>query len=139
MRFSSLPTETLIMNDSQNFKGVIIEESLEDKEVLRSINIISTKIEEVTPEHKTPWLRKWTLHTVEIPKENIDSATSKLKDSLEKDHSWYIHFWNNHELIVIYKDKIFRFAHEDKTKRGEAVRHGVSFGIPQYQLDFPID
>ena len=38
-----------------NFNGVIIEESLENKDVLQKVKIIKTKVEEVTEEHKTPW------------------------------------------------------------------------------------
>ncbi len=40
------------------YKGVIIEESLEDKDVLNKLKIISTKVERVTKEHQTPWLSK---------------------------------------------------------------------------------
>jgi len=41
-----------------NYKGVIIEESLENKDVLKDIKISSTKVEEVTDEHKTPWIKQ---------------------------------------------------------------------------------
>ena len=37
-----------------NFNGVIIEESLEKKGVLKMVKIIKTKVEQVTEEHKTP-------------------------------------------------------------------------------------
>ena len=49
-----------------NYKGVIIEESLETKDVLERIKILSTKVEQVVDKHKTPWLKQWTMHTVEI-------------------------------------------------------------------------
>ena len=49
-----------------NYKGVIIEKSLEKKDVLGRIKILSTKIEQVVDKHKTPWLKQWTLYTVEI-------------------------------------------------------------------------
>ena len=41
-----------------NYKGVIIEESLSKTDVLKSVAIISTKIEKVTGEHKTPWIKQ---------------------------------------------------------------------------------
>jgi len=52
-----------------NYKGVIIEESLENKDVLRDVVILSTKVEQVTEKHKTPYLKQWTLYTVELPEE----------------------------------------------------------------------
>ena len=56
-----------------NFTGVIIEESLENKDVLQKLKIIKTKVEEVTEEHKTPWVKQWTLHTVEILENQADA------------------------------------------------------------------
>lgn len=40
----------------KNYQGVIIEESLENKEFLKKVKIISTKVVKVTKKHKTPWL-----------------------------------------------------------------------------------
>jgi len=45
-----------------NFVGDITEESLENKDVLKKIAIISTRVEKVTAEHKTSWILEWTLH-----------------------------------------------------------------------------
>ena len=45
----------------KNFNGVIIEESLENKDVLRKVKILKTDIEPVTEGHKTPWVKQWTL------------------------------------------------------------------------------
>ena len=61
-----------------NYKGVIIEESLGSKNVLKDIVILSTKVEQVTEKHKTPWLKQWTLHTVEILEEIADQIAEKL-------------------------------------------------------------
>lgn len=43
-----------------DYEGVIIEESLENKAVLGEVKVINTKIEPVTVEHKTPWVKQWT-------------------------------------------------------------------------------
>jgi len=40
-----------------NFTGVIIEESLENKDILQRIKIIKTEIEKVTERDKTPWIK----------------------------------------------------------------------------------
>lgn len=47
-------------NNQMNYKGVIIEESLENKDILDKISILATKKEIVTEKHKTPWVRQWT-------------------------------------------------------------------------------
>lgn len=123
----------------KNFKGVIIAESLQDKSVLNKLLIIKTDIEIVTKSHQTPWLKQWTLHTVEIPFDTMDETAKEIQNSLEKQHNWYAHFWNNDSLCVIFRDKIYKLPKDDKNTWQEAIEYGISLGIPKQQLEFPTD
>src|SRR3989344_1353143 len=76
----------------KNYKGVIIEESLENTDVLSKVRIVRTKVEKVTKKHKTPWIKEWTLHTVHIPEKKAASIAKKLSKSLDSKHSWYADF-----------------------------------------------
>ena len=87
-------------------KGVIIEESLIDKKVLDEINIVKTKSEKVTPSHRTPWLKKWTSLTVEIDEEKMDDICEKLRNSLDKEHQWYIDLKSNRYEITIFNESV---------------------------------
>ena len=118
-----------------NYKGVIIEESLEDKNVLKEVVILSTKFEPVTEKHKTPWLKQWTLHTVEISENQVDEIAEKISKSLDSEHGWYADFKNDKFHYVIFQDKIFR-VNLDNPKYKEVMEYGISLGIPWYQLDF---
>ena len=118
------------------FTGVIIEESLEDKNVLKEINISDTKIEKVTEEHKTPWIKQWTLHTVEISEDQADTIAKKVSEVLDSEHPWYADFKNDFFHYVIFRNKFFKIDRSKKEQYDEAVRFGLSLGIPDYQLDF---
>lgn len=122
------------------FTGVIIEESLRDTSVLELLNIVATTVEPVTPEHKTPWLRQWTLHSFEISEELATSVAEKISSVLDgndvgKD-SWYADFKNDRTHLVIFRNKIFRVDRANPTEYEDVVRYGESVGIPAYQLDF---
>ena len=54
-----------------NYKGLIVEESLENKLVLNKLKILNTVIEPTTEEDNAPWISKWTMHTVEVSENNI--------------------------------------------------------------------
>lgn len=123
-------------NKNDNFAGVIIEESLERKEVLDKVIIQSTKVEQVTEKHKTPWVKHWTLHTVEIKKEDADDIAKEVSESLDSNHSWYADFKNDKVHYIIFKDKIFKIAREDWEEYDKATKYGLSLGIPIYQVDF---
>lgn len=115
---------------------MVIEESLDDKSILKSLNIIETKVEEVTEEHKTPWIPQWTLHKVEIPESKADDVAEKLSDSLDKEHNWYADFKNDQYHYIIYRGKVFKVDLGSPVLYRDAKQYGISLGIPEYQVDF---
>lgn len=121
-----------------NYKGVIIEESLENKEVLKKVKIISTKVEPVTDEHKTPWIPQWTLHTVELLESEVQQIAEEISKSLDYSHnsSWYADYRNDTHHYIIFRDKVFHIDRRNKEEYDEARKYGMSLGIPGYQLDF---
>jgi hypothetical protein len=120
-----------------NFEGVIIEESLADKSILNDIKIISTEIEPVTKKHKTPWIKQWTLHTVEVPANKADEIAKKISVSLDRDHDWYADYKTDKEHYIIFSSKVFHVTdRSDKHQYDEATKYGISVGIPEYQVDF---
>src|SRR3990167_8227847 len=98
-----------------NYKGDIIEESLVDKEILKKLNIISTRVEKVTDEHQTPWLSQWTLDILEVNENEADNLAGKLSKSLDPEHSWYIDYRNDTYHFVIFKDKVFKLNRNKKS------------------------
>lgn len=116
---------------------------MEDKEVLKKLNIISTRVEKVTDEHQTPWLSQWTLHTVEVNDSEADDLAEKLSKALEQKHDWYIDYRNDKYHFVIFKDKVFKIDRSKKSDYDEMIKYGLSVGTPDYQLpnfaDLPID
>lgn len=126
-----------------NYKGDIIEESLSNKDVLKDVNIISTRVEKVTDEHQTPWLSQWTLDTIEVEEDQASSLAEKLSKALDPEHGWYIDYRNDKFHFVIFKNKVFKIDRSKKSDYDEMVKFGLSVGTPDYQLpnfsDLPID
>lgn len=118
------------------YTGTIIEESLEDKKVLDEINIVKTKIEKVTAKHKTPWVKEWNLHSVEIPDKDAEKIAQKLSKALDFKHAWYADFKNETRHYIIYKNKVFCVDKTSAEEYNTAKEYGLSLGIPEYQVDF---
>jgi len=119
-----------------NYTGVIIEESLEQKDILKELDIVKTKIEIVTKKHDTPWIKQWTLHTVEVPENSAQEIAEKIGRALDSEHAWYADFKNDSHHLVIFKDKVFFINRFSKEQYDEAKKYGMSLGIPEYQVDF---
>lgn len=120
------------------FSGVIIEESLEDKSILSQCRILRTEVVPVSETSKTPWIAQWTMHTVEIEEEMAGAfaeAVSRALDS-EHAHAWYGDFRNDIRHYIIFRNKVFLVDRAQRSQYEPVKEHGMSLGIPDYQLDF---
>lgn len=120
------------------FRGEIIRESLADTEILKRFKIIATRVSLVTAEHNTPWLKEWTLHSIEIPAARADEIAVELSEALDSKHagSWYVDFKSSNRHYVIYPGKVFRIERSDAEQYREASEYGISIGIPAHQVNF---
>lgn len=119
------------------YKGIIIEESLNDASILQDVKILTTKVEKVAEKHQTPWLTQWTLHTVEIPEEKANEFAQKVSRSFDSDHPiWYADFKNDIYHFIVFSNKVFKVDLSNPALYKEAKAYGASLGIPSYQLDF---
>ena len=123
---------------NQNHKGVIIGESLESLSILEKIKIIDTEIEPVTEKHKTPWIKQWTLHTVEILEDQADEIAKELSEILDSEHNWYADFKNANFHYIIFRNKVFKVDRSKKQQYDNVTKYGVSLGTPDHQLDFSL-
>lgn len=120
-----------------NYKGVIIEESLKNPKLPEDVRILSTQIEQVTDRHKTPWLKKWTLLTVEIDESKGEKVAELISRLLENEHtSWYADYKNELFHYVIFPGKVFKISNENKNEYQKVKDYGLALGIPDYQLSF---
>ena len=119
-----------------NYKGIVIEESLQNLEILKRLKILSTKVEQVIEAHKTPWLKQWTLHTVEIDESDAQNIANKISVSLDSKHDWYADFKNDKYHFIIFRNKVFRVNRNNPEGYKEVKKYGISLGIPDYQLIF---
>ena len=118
-----------------DYTGIIIEESLKDSSVLRAVQIVDTKTEQVTKEHNTPWLAHWTLHTVTVPANKAAMVAKWLSESLGRNY-WYVDYRNRTTHYIIFPDKVYK-VDRNKPEQYEAVKaYGISLGIPEHQLTF---
>ena len=119
-----------------NFICCILGESLEDKSILDNIKIVSTKVESTTEKHRTPWVKQWTHHKVEIEPTEADRVAEKISKALDSKHNWYADFKNEKIHYVIFRDKVFKIDRTKIEEYNEATKYGISIGIQDYQVDF---
>lgn len=118
------------------YSGVIIEESLANKQALEGLKIVKQEVEQVTEEHETPWLTQWTCDTVEIPEADIETAVKKLSDAIDTKYigNWYCDFRNDNWHYVVFSGKIFKIDRKKREAYDEMREYALSIGLPEHQL-----
>lgn len=122
------------------YAGVIIEESLRNLDVLRMVKILDQKVERVTEHHKTPWIKQWTLDTVEINENQADEVAEAISEAIDTSHNaWYADYKNQDYHYIIYPGKVFKVNLHNPVMYAQAKAWGITLGIPEYQVDFAPD
>lgn len=118
------------------YKGVIIEESLSNKDALKGLKIVAQEVEKVTEAHETPWLEQWTCDTVEIPEENIDDVVRDLSASIDVKHcgNWYCDFRNEDWHYVVFRERIFKINRKRREDYAEMQKYAKELGLPEHQM-----
>jgi len=120
-----------------SYIGVIIEESLADKEIINDLKIINTRVEKVTAKHQTPHLNQWTLHYIKIPEDQAEEIARRLSKVLDINNGhWYADFKSANHHYIIFKEKVFFVDRFSQTEYDQVKKYGISLGIPDYQVDF---
>lgn len=114
-----------------NYRGIIIEQSLINKNILTNVKVLSKKIiNERTTE-------VWNMLKVEIPEEKIEEFIKRLAKVIKPHEPWYAHFYHEDprktNMIVVFSKEIILIT---KNKPEKAVEYGLRIGIPLAQLDF---
>lgn len=111
------------------WKGVIIEQSLESKDILRLVRIVKTKTATLEREEEKG---EFHFHNVQVGDDNIDRAVAKAKAAIK--NGWYMHFCKDNTMIVIFRGKSFVHQKGDEKTLDAIRKYGVSIGINSAQL-----
>lgn len=94
------------------YKGIIVEESLIDNRILNDFKIIDVQIS--TDENP---LDRWHIYTITATDNDIIKLSENIKPK------WYMHFWKDKNIIAIFQGKTFRFNHDDKQTWEPAIQY----------------
>ena len=114
-----------------SWKGVIIEESLDDKSLFNLVTTIKTEEATLEEEEKKETLH---FHNIILDEDKKDEFIKKAKRSIKQ--GWYIHICLNGRMVVIFKDRSFEFTESEQDKIKQAHEYGLSIGIVKEQMEF---
>lgn len=111
---------------SKEYHGNLLDTSFSDPQYLDKFRVFAKKKSETNP---------WTLHGVIVPEDAIETVIREVQAKLVPNEPYYNHFYRGDELIVVFKDKVFKIT-PDRSTWKDAVAYGQTLGIPDDQLVF---
>lgn len=106
------------------YHGILIDQEFIDPKFPEKFKVFANKQD-----------GNWKIYGVEIEDKDIKEAITNIQENLKNNSPWYAHFYNDKELIVVFKNKIFKVI-SDPTSWKEIIKYGKSLNIPEAQLDF---
>ena len=115
-------------NKSRVWRGVVLEESLQDKSMLGMTRIVHTDVEKLEKEN-----RVMTFHKVEVPDSVKNGYVERAKTNIKE--GFYTHLCKSGRMTVVFKDRVFDFGNNDP-QLIQAREYGKSIGIISEQMPF---
>ncbi len=106
------------------YHGIIIDQEFKDPSFINFFKIFNKKQD-----------GDWLLCGIEVENGKVNRVISKIQENMKLNQPWYAHLYNDEELIVIFKNKIFHLKTHASSWQ-PAVEYGKSLNIPPEQLDF---
>lgn len=119
------------MGNLGEYHGIVMNISQKKSAVLDPLDIIG---------RKKVLSNALVLLKLRVAADAIEPTILKLQANMRRSlppaiRAFYFHFYNENELIVVFKDRIFR-TKPNPALWDEVVEYGKSLGIPEKQLDF---
>ena len=131
------------------WRGVIIEESLEDKSLVNFVRIVETKKSTLENEEEERKRKKslnprlnddeagvLTFHKIELLDSYKDEFLKMASASIRE--KFYLHICKGSAMAVVFKNRIFEFLKKETGKINQAREYGAEHGILREQLDFEV-
>ncbi len=77
----------------------------------------------------------WMLFGIEISDQDIEKTIADIQKNMKSDEPYYAHLYNDEELIVVFKENVFRVKPHIATWR-PIIEYGKTLHIPASQLTF---
>jgi hypothetical protein len=120
---------------SEEWSGTIIEESLEDKSILKDLEVLSSEEsidDDPAQNHGFP---TWTIIKVKVKRIDIEEVVRDLSRIL-KEGKWWCDFNNGVETYIVFRNKIFKGKLSDLKFKLEVNEYAKSLDLPSNQLPF---
>lgn len=112
------------LRNKNMYHGILIDQEFTDSSLPETFKIFAKKQD-----------GSWGIYGIEIEDSQLEETIKKIQENMKSNEAWYAHLYNDNDLIVIFKDKVFNVKPHISTWK-PIVEHGRKLNILEGQLDF---
>ncbi|MET7700538.1 hypothetical protein [Streptomyces sp. NPDC005485] len=117
--------------------GCLIAESLKVGTHLKDLRIEVREIHRFRLDNAGPGQPDtWTVIEFSVAKSLVEEVAEMLSGALDQP-GWYVDLRTAEETFVVFPGRVLRFPRGDGAGRAQAREMGLTFGVPEHQLDWP--
>ena len=106
------------------YHGIIIDQEFTDQSFPNTFKVFAKKQD-----------GSWGIYGIEVEDSKLEESIKKIQENMKGDEPWYAHFYNDRQLIVIFKDMVFR-VEPHISSWTPIIDYGRELNIPEEQFDF---
>jgi hypothetical protein len=118
------------MADDTVWRGVFIEESLDDPSLLDEVTVVGSSAVRLEEEAERG---EFTFKRVEVPDKAFGTVIARAAQAIKP--AWYLHLVSGDQMKVVFRDRVFAVSRGDASALRAVVDYGVGQGIHPAQLD----
>ncbi len=116
---------------ADEYHGIVINHSQRDRGIFQKLDVIGTK---------RLFAGLIVFYKIRVRPSDLDRVIKEIQENMSsrfliKRQHYYAHFYRGNELIVVFKDKVFKVTTDKKSWRNP-IAYGKSLHIVEDQLDF---
>lgn len=106
------------------YHGILIDQEFIDKAFPESFKVFARKQD-----------GSWGIYGIEIEDFQLEESIKRVQVNMKKTEPWYAHFYKDKQLIVVFRDIVFKVA-PHISSWNPIIEYGRKLNIPKEQLDF---
>ncbi|NIM46625.1 MAG: hypothetical protein GTN40_00485 [Candidatus Aenigmarchaeota archaeon] len=124
------------MSELENYHGILLDTEFKDPNFIKKFKILGKRKSREQP---------WVVYRVVVPAEKVNEMIKEGQEKLVSKQKYYFHLYNDEEVIIVFKNKIFKVKiskHRNHKNVPEdvvwkpVIEYGLSLDIPLDQLTF---
>lgn len=112
------------------WRGVFIEESLDDPSLLDEVTVVGSSAVRLEEEAERG---EFTFKRVEVPDEACGTVIARATQAIKP--AWYLHLVSGDQMKVVFRDRVFSVSRGDTRALRAVADYGAGQGIHPAQLD----